>query len=63
MKVFEVKIFYSGFCTYEIEAENEEQAINKARNLEININEILSTLKNWEEADEAFEIENKDRNK
>lgn len=62
MKKFEVKIYYSGFCTYEIEAENEEQAIDKARNLEINRNEILSNLENWEEADEAFETENKDRN-
>ncbi len=62
MKKFEVKVYYSGFCTYEIEAENEEQAINKARKLEINRNEILSNLENWEEADEAFETENKDRN-
>lgn len=61
MKIFEVKIYYSGFCTYEIEAENEEQAIDKARNLEINRNEILSNLEDWKEADEAFEIENKDR--
>lgn len=62
MKKYEVKIYYSGFCTYEIEAENEEQAIDKARNLEINRNEILSNLENWEEADEAFETKNKDRN-
>ena len=58
MKKYEVKIYYSGFCTYEIDAENEEQAITKARNLEINRNEILSNLESWKEADEAFESEN-----
>ncbi len=31
MKKFEVKIYYSGFCIYNIKAENEEQAILKAR--------------------------------
>lgn len=59
MKKYEVKIYYSSFCTYEIDAKNEEQAIKKARNLEINRNEILSNLENWKEADEAFETENK----
>ncbi len=59
MKKYEVKIYYTGFCTYEIDAENEEQAITKARNLEINRNEILSNIENWKEADEAFETENK----
>ncbi len=59
MKKYEVKIYYSGFCSYEIDAENVEQAITKARNIEINRNEILSNLENWKEADEAFEIENK----
>ncbi|MBS4035724.1 MAG: hypothetical protein KGZ85_14740 [Ignavibacterium sp.] len=58
MKKFEVKIYYSGFCSYEIEAENEEDAILKARKLAINKNEILSNLENWKEADIANEIEN-----
>lgn len=62
MKIYEVKIYFSSFCTYKIEAENEEQAIDKARGLEINRNEILSNLENWEEADEAFETENNNRN-
>ena len=60
MKKYKVKIYYSGFCTYEIEAENEEQAIILAQNLEINKDEILSNLENWKEADEAFETENKE---
>jgi phosphoenolpyruvate synthase/pyruvate phosphate dikinase len=52
-KYFEVKIFYSSFCTYEIEAKNENEAIIKARNLPMNNNEILSNLENWKEADIA----------
>jgi hypothetical protein len=57
-KHFEVKIFYSGYCTHEIEAENEGEAIIKARILPINNNEILSNLENWKEADTAEEIKN-----
>ena len=55
-KNFEVKIYYTGFCTYEIEAENEGEAIIKARNLPIDNNEILSNLENWAEADIAEEL-------
>ena len=54
-KHFEVKIYYSGYCTYEVEAENEVEAIIKARNLPINNNEILTNLENWKEADIAEE--------
>lgn len=61
-KLFEVKIFYSGYCTYETEAMNREEAILKARSLEINKNELLSNLENWKEADEVIEIENEKRN-
>ena len=55
-KKFEVKVYYTGFCTYEIEAGNEEEAIIKARSLPIDNNEILSNLENWEEADIAEEL-------
>ena len=57
MEKFEVKIYYSGYCTFNVEAENKEQAINKARSLDVNKNEILSNLENWEDADEVFKIE------
>jgi hypothetical protein len=56
-KSFEVKIYHSSFCKYEIDAESEEEAILKARLLRINQNELLSNLENWEEADEANLIE------
>ena len=57
-KKFEVQIYYSGFCTYEVEAENEEQSIEQARHLEIKKNELLSNLENWKEADTSTEIKN-----
>lgn len=53
---FEIKIYYTGFCTYEIEAQDEAEAILKARKLPVNQNEIISNLENWEEADTATEI-------
>ena len=57
MKKYEVKIYYSGFCSYVIEAESSELAIEKGRNMEINTNQILTNLENWEEADTVEEIE------
>ncbi|MBN1574299.1 MAG: hypothetical protein JW984_13960 [Deltaproteobacteria bacterium] len=59
IKRYEVRIYYSGFCTYEVEAENEEEAITKARNMQIDSNELMSNLENWEEADTA-ELDNED---
>ena len=50
-KKFEVKIYYSGFCTYQIEAKNEADAITKARNRQIDTIELLSNLENWKDAD------------
>lgn len=55
-KMYEVKIYYSGFCTYEVVAKDENGAVEKARKLPINEGEILSNLENWKDADEAFEI-------
>ena len=52
-KKFEVKIYYSGFCTYQIESKNEAEAIIKARNRQIDSIELLSNLENWKEADTA----------
>ncbi|MEW5798398.1 MAG: hypothetical protein AB1728_05275 [Bacteroidota bacterium] len=55
-KKFVVKIYYSGYCTYEVDADNEENAIGKGRMIDINRNELFTNLENWEEADEAIEI-------
>lgn len=56
-KAYAVKIYYTGFCIYEVAANDEYGAIEKARKLSINEMEILSNLESWEEADEAFEID------
>jgi hypothetical protein len=56
MKKYEVNIYYSSFCTCEVEAENMGDAIKKARKININENEILTNLENWEEADAAVKI-------
>ena len=56
MKKFEVKIYYSSFCSYEVDAKNSNEAIKKARELKIDKNELLSNLENWEEADTVEEI-------
>lgn len=52
-KNFEVIIYYSGFCTYQLEAKNEAEAIKKARNRKIGSIELLSNIENWKEADTA----------
>jgi hypothetical protein len=56
LKRFDVKIYFSGYCSYEIEAKDAGEAIEKARQLPINNDKVLSTLENWFEADEAEEI-------
>jgi len=57
-KSFEVQIYYSGFCSYQIKAKTEAEAIQKARELPIDKNQIFSNLENWQEADTVEEIEN-----
>lgn len=52
-KNFEVRIFYSGYCTYQVKAKTKDDAIIKARKLPINNNEIFDNLENWKEADTA----------
>lgn len=52
-KKFEVKIYCSCFCTYQIEAKNEAEAIIEGRNRQIDSIELLSNLENWKEADTA----------
>ena len=54
---YKVKIYHSSFCTYEVEAENENDAITKARKLPPNNNEMFSNLETWEEADTANKME------
>ena len=50
---FIVRKYCSGYCTYEIEAENEGEAYSLAKDIPINEIELLSTLVDWEECDEV----------
>ena len=54
---FLVRRYYSGFCTHEVEAEDEAAAYDIARNLPIDEDEILSTLEDWRHADDVEVIE------
>ena len=52
-KEFVVRLYYSGYITKIVSSNNEEWALLKARNDYGNMEEILPTLKRWEEADEV----------
>ncbi len=43
--------YYSGYCCYEIEAENEDEAHEKSLHSLVNKSEALSTMEQWEECD------------
>lgn len=49
---FLVRRYFSSFCTYEISADDEHSAYEKAKNLPIDEAEILSNLEGWEDCDE-----------
>lgn len=61
MKKFEVRIFHSSFCSYEVEAENETDAILKAREYKINKSDIMMNLEPFKEADEAEELKSDEK--
>ena len=61
-KAFEVKIYHSSFCTHQVKAKTEGEAIKKARKLPVNKNEILNNLENWRDADSAEEIKKDAKN-
>ena len=60
---FLVRRYYSGFCTYEVEAENEDDAYDIARDLPIDEGEILSTLEDWRYADEVEIVKDNENEK
>ncbi len=55
-KQFEVNIYYTGYCSYQIGAKNKNEAVKKARKLKINGSKIINSLENWEDADTAEEM-------
>jgi len=59
-KKFEVRSFYSGFCTHVVKAKNEKDALDKVAGLSLteeNYAEIKDSLVSWKEADQVEEIE------
>jgi hypothetical protein len=54
---YEVKRYYSSFVSYEIEADSEEDAYNKTKELKIDLTELQNNLENWKEADEFRKLE------
>lgn len=55
---FVVRKYYSGFCCYEIEADNEEKAYEMVKGMPVNYEEVLETLEDWEECNEVEPAEN-----
>ena len=55
---FTVRRYFSGYCTYEIEATSKDAAYKKARNMPIYEDEILTTLEDWKDCDEVKPIAN-----
>jgi len=55
---FTVRRYFSGYCTYEIEATSKDAAYKKARNMSIHEDEILTTLEDWKDCDEVKPIAN-----
>ena len=53
-----VRKYYSGYCTYEIEANNQEQAYEMVEEMPVNYYEVFETLEDWEECNEIEPIPN-----
>jgi hypothetical protein len=54
---YEVKRYYSSFVSFEIEADSEEEAYNKTKEMRIDLKELQNNLENWKEADEIRKLE------
>ena len=51
---FIVRKYCSGFCTYEVDAEDEISAYEKSKSLPIDDNQILNSLEEWEDCNEVL---------
>jgi hypothetical protein len=49
---FIVRRYFSGYCSYEIYAQEEDDAYEKSLHLPVNESEILSALEAWKECDQ-----------
>ena len=55
-KKYEVQIYYSTFCSHQVEAINKEEAFLKARRKKLDDGQILSNIEEWNNADTIEEI-------
>ena len=55
---FAVRKYYSGYCSYEVEANSEDQAYEMVKDMLPNYDEVLETLEDWEECNEIESIGN-----
>lgn len=55
---FMIRRYFSGYCTYEVNAPDEDAAYEKAKNMPIREDEILATLEDWKDCDEVEPITN-----
>ena len=53
---FIVRKYFSGFCSYEVDAEDEESAYEKTNGLPIDENEVINSLEAWKDCDEVIPI-------
>lgn len=51
--------YYSGYCSYEVEANNQEQACEMVEKMPVNCDEVLATLEDWKECNEIEALPNK----
>ncbi len=48
-----VRKYYSGYCNYEIDADNEDNANKLANEMPIDYNQVVETLEEWEDCNEV----------
>jgi hypothetical protein len=51
---FIVKKYFSGFCSYGVDAPDKEAAYEKAKSLPLKEDEILNSLEEWKECGEVI---------
>lgn len=51
---FLVRKYFSCFCSYEVDAEDEESAYEKTNGLPIDENEVVNSLEAWKDCDEVI---------
>lgn len=56
MPIYEVKIHYSTYASYTVNAENEDLAYEQALNVPVDTEQVIDNLDNWKDADDISEI-------